>query len=81
VRLLKERKKIVSNLGIAKPENRLLRLLRSELVLQVPLANVLGDAKGDSYGKSRREIDVALAEAEYQKGKATVATQQARSFC
>jgi hypothetical protein len=80
VRLLKERKKIVSNLGIAKPENRLLRLLRSELLFQVPLAN-LGDAKGDLYGKSRREIDVALAEAEYQKGKATVATQQTRSFC
>jgi len=79
--VLKERKKIVSKLGVAKPENRLLRLLRSELGFQVFLTSVSGNVKGDTYKEPQREIDAALAEAEYQKTKAIMATQQARSFC
>jgi len=79
--VLKERKKNVSNLGVAKPENRLLRLLRSGLGFQVSLTSVSGDVKGDTYEESQREIDRALAEAEYQKAKAIMATQQARNFC
>jgi len=79
--VFKEREKNVSNLGITKPENRLLRLLRSELGFHVSLTSVSGDVKGDTYKESQREIDAALAEAEYQKAKAIVTTQQARSFC
>ena len=78
--MFKGRKKIVSNLGIVKPENRLLRLLKSELGFQVSLTSAAGDAKEDTYEESRKEVNIALAEAEYQKAKATVTIQQARGY-
>ena len=79
--MLKKRKTIGGNLGVVKPENRLLRLLRSELSFQVSNTNIAGDIKGDTYRESQREINAALAEAEYQKTKAIINYQQARSFC
>jgi len=79
--VLKGRKKIGNNLGMARPENRFLRMLRSELGFQVSIANDGGGAKEDTFRESPKDFDAALAEAEYQKARATVATQQARSFC
>ena len=79
--MLKGRKKIVNNLDIAKPENRLLRLLKSELSFQFSLTSVADNAKEDTCKDSQKEIDIAFAEAEYQKAKAGIATQQIRSFC
>jgi hypothetical protein len=79
--VLKGRKKIVNNLDIAKPENRLLRLLKSELGFQFYFTSVADNAKEDTCKESQKEIDIAFAEAEYQKAKAIMATQQTRSFC
>ncbi len=79
--MFKERKKNVSTLGIRKPENRLLMSLRSELGSQVSSMRVSGEVKGDMYEESQRMIAAALAEAEYQKAKAIMTTQQNRSFC
>jgi hypothetical protein len=79
--VLKGRKKMVNNLEVSKPENRLLRLLKSELGFQFSLTSVADNAKEDTYKESQKEINIAFAEAEYQKAKATVTTQQTRSFC
>lgn len=79
--MLKGRKKMVNNLDIVKPENRLLRLLKSELGFQFSLTSVADNAKEDIYKESQKEIDIAFAEAEYQKAKALMMTQQTRSFC
>lgn len=79
--MLKGKKKIVNNLGVVKTENRLLRLLRSEIGFQVSLDSVERTDKGNVYEQSRKEIDNALAEAEYQKARAVMTSQQVRTFC
>jgi len=79
--MLKGKKKIVSNLGVVKTENRLLRLLRSEIGFQVSLNSVERTDRGNVYEQSRKEIDNALAEAEYQKARAVMTSQQVRTFC
>jgi hypothetical protein len=56
-------------------------MLRSGLGFQVSLTEASGDAKEDTFKESQKDFDAALAEAEYQKARATMATQQARSFC
>ena len=79
--MLGGKKKIANNLGIVKPENRLLRLLRQELGFQVSLTSVARIDKEDTYKASQKEVEAALLEAEYQKAKAIMTSQQARSFC
>ena len=79
--MLKGKKKIVSNLGVGKTENRLLRLLRSEMGFQVSLDSVERTDNKNVYEQSRKEIDNALAEAEYQKARAVMTSQQVRTFC
>jgi hypothetical protein len=79
--MLKGKKKIVSNLGVGKTENRLLRLLRSEMGFQVSLNSVERTDNKNVYEQSRKEIDNALAEAEYQKARAAMTSQQVRTFC
>lgn len=79
--MFKGKKKIGSNLGAVKPENRLLRLLRSDVGFQVSLISVERKDKKDDYDESQKEIDNAMLEAEYQKAKATMMMQQTRSFC
>ena len=79
--MLKGKKKIVSNLGVVKTENRLLRLLRSEMGFQVSLDSVERTDNKNVYEQSRKEIDNALAEAEYQKARAAMTSQQVRTFC
>ena len=79
--MLKGRKKIVKNLGSVKPENRLLRLLKSELGFQFSLTSVEDNAKQNTYKELQKEIEIASAKAEYQKTNAIMATQQTRSYC
>ena len=79
--MLKGKKKSVNNFDIVKPENRLLRMLKSELGFQFSLTSVEDNAKEDTYKETQKEIDITFAEAEYQKAKAGIATQQTRSFC
>jgi len=79
--MLKGKKKIESNLGIVKTESRLLRMLRSGIGFQVSLNSVARRDNEDAFKGSQKEIDNALLEAEYQKAKAIMTSQQARSFC
>jgi hypothetical protein len=75
------KKKIRSNLGVVKTENRLLRLLKSGVGFQVSLTSVERKDQEDAYDESQKEMYNAMLEAEYQKAKAIMATQQARSYC
>ena len=75
------KKKIRSNLGVVKTENRLLRLLKSGVGFQVSLTSVARKDQEDAYDESQKEVYNAMLEAEYQKAKAIMATQQARSYC
>jgi hypothetical protein len=79
--MLRGKKKITSNLDTVKQESRILRLLRQELGFQVSLTSVAISDKEDMYKVSQKEIAAALLEAEYQKAKAIMTSQQVRSFC
>jgi hypothetical protein len=78
--MLKGKKKFVTNLGVVKPKNRFLRLLRSEIGFQVSLTSIAKSDK-NTYKESQKQIDAAFLEAEYQKAKAILTSQQARSYC
>lgn len=69
-----------SKLGIAKPESRLLGLLRRETGFKTSFY-VIGKNCQITYGESKKEIESALLEAECNKAKANLTAQQARSFC
>ena len=69
-----------SKLGIAKPESRLLGLLRRETGFKTSFHEI-GKNYQITYRESKKEIESALLEAEYNKAKANLTAQQARSFC
>ena len=69
-----------SKLVIVKPENRLLGLLRRETGFRASFYDT-GKNCQITCGESRKEIENALLEAEYNKAKANMTAQQARSFC
>jgi hypothetical protein len=75
------KKKIGSNSGVIKPENRLLRLLRSDTGFQAFLINLERTNQEDAYNESWKEIRNAMLEAEYKKAKAIMTMQQHRNFC
>ena len=52
--MLKGKKKSVNNFDIVKPENRLLRMLKSELGFQFSLTSVEDNAKEDTYKETQR---------------------------
>ncbi len=79
--MLKDKKKIKSNLGVIKPGNRLLRLLKSEIGFHISLASTNRKDLENVYEQPQKEIDNALAEAEYQRAKATITAQQVRTYC
>jgi hypothetical protein len=68
-----------SRLGIVKAENRLLGLLRRETGFKTSYYE-LGKNYQIAYGEPREEVENALLEAEYNKAKANMAVNQARSF-
>jgi len=67
--------------GLAKLENRLLRLLKSEAGSKAALISLEKQDKENVYEESQKEINNVLIEAEYQKAKALITMHQARSFC
>jgi hypothetical protein len=69
-----------SKLGIVKLENRLLGLFRRETGFKDSFYDI-GKNCQITYGESRKEIENALLEAEYNKAKANITAQRARSFC
>ena len=75
------KRKIGSNSGVIKPENRLLRLLRSDTGFQAFLINLERTNQEDAYNESWKEIRNAMLEAEYKKAKAIMTMQQHRNFC
>jgi hypothetical protein len=75
------KKKIGSDLGEIKPENRLLRLLRSDTGFQASLISLERTDLEDAYGEVQREIRNAMLEAEYKKAKAIMMWQQHRNLC
>jgi hypothetical protein len=75
------KKKIGSNSGVTKPENRLLRLLRSDTGFQASLISLERTNQEDAYNEFQKEVGIAMLEAEYKKAKAIMAIQQHRNFC
>jgi len=75
------KKKIGSNSGVIKPENRLLRLLRPNTGFQAFLINRERTNQEDAYSEAQKEVGNAMLEAEYKKAKAVMAMQQHRNFC
>lgn len=74
------KQKIGNNLSIVKPENRLLGLLKTETVFKALLGG-LEKNNQVTCGESKKEIENAMLEAEYNRAKAILTTQQARAFC
>ena len=74
------KKKIGSDLRDIKPENRLLRMLRSDTGSQAFLISLERTAQEDFYGEAQKEVRNAIIEAEYKKAKAIMATQQHRNL-
>jgi hypothetical protein len=74
------KKKIGNNLGIKEQENRLLRLLRSDIGFQAPLISLERTDQEDAYGEAQKEVRNAMIAAEYKKAKAIMMMQQHRNF-
>ena len=75
------KKKIGSELGEIKPENRLLRLLRSDIGSQGSPFSLETTNQEDAYSEAQKEVRNAMLEAEYKKAKAIMMMQQHRNFC
>jgi len=75
------KKKIGHNSGVMEPENRLLKLLRSDTGFQAFLINLEGTNQENAYSEAQKEVGNAMLEAEYKKAKAIMAMQQHRNFC
>jgi hypothetical protein len=70
------KKKIGSELGETKPENRLLRSLRLDIGSQACPFNLGRTDQEDTYSEAQKEARNAVLEAEYKKGKAIMMVQQ-----
>ena len=79
--MFKNKKKIGNNSGVIEPENRLLRLLRSDTGFQAFLINLKRTNQEDAYSEAQKDVGSATLEAEYKKAKAIMAMQQHRNFC
>jgi len=75
------KKKIGSNLGLIEPENRLLRLLRSNTGFQAFLISPERTNQEDTSGEAQKEFENAMLEAEYKKAKAFMTMQRHPNFC
>jgi hypothetical protein len=75
------KKKIGSNLSVMAPQNRLLRLLRSDTGFQASLISLERTNQEDSSIESQKEVLNAMLEAEYKKAKAFMAMQRHPNFC
>jgi len=81
VGMFSRKKKIGSNSGVIKPENRLLRLLRSDIGFQDSLISLERKDQEDAYNGYQKEIRNAMLEAEYEKNRAIMMMQQHRICC
>jgi len=74
------RKKVGSNLGVVKPENRLLRLFRSNDVYQGSFISLEDTDRQDAYSEDQKMIRTVMLEVEYQRAKALLAFQNNQRF-
>ena len=74
------KKKAGSNSGVMKPENRLLRLFRSNDVFQGSLVSLENTDREDAYSADQKMIRNAMLEVEYQSAKALLAFQNNQRF-
>jgi len=70
------KKNVGSNSGVAKPENRLLRLFRPNAGFQGSLISRESTDVEDTYNIDRKMIKNAMLEAEYQKAMALLAFEK-----
>jgi len=70
-----------SKSGVVKPENRLLRLLRSDTGFQASLISLERADQEEVYNESQKEVGNAMLEAEYKKAQAIKTMQQNRNLC
>ena len=75
------KKKIGNNSGVIEPENRLLRLLRSDTGFQASLISLERADQEEVYNESQKEVGNAMLEAEYKKAQAIKTMQQNRNLC
>mgnify|MGYP001107471201 CR=1 FL=1 len=78
--MFKNKDKIRSNLIVGKPEQSLLRLLRSDIAFQSSPSSLEEAYKEDVYGNNQKEISNAMLIAEQNKAKAIMAIQKYR-YC
>ena len=75
------KKKIESDLSKIEPENRLLRLLRSDIGFQASVISLERTDQEDAYNEVQKIVRNAMLEAEYKKAKAIMMMQQHRNLC
>jgi hypothetical protein len=74
------RRKIGSTLGVREPRNRFLRLLRSDVADQASPVNPERMGQEQFSHEARVAVENAMLQAEYNRARAMIASQQARSF-
>ena len=74
------KRKIGSRLNMAKPENRLFGLMRSEVAFQASPVNPESKNQEQCLQEFRIAVENAMLQAEYNRAKAAMTSQQIRSF-
>ena len=74
------RRKIGSSLGVAEPRKRFLRLLRSDVANQASPVNPDRTGQEQFSREARIAVENAMLQAEYNRARAVIASQQARSI-
>ncbi len=74
------KKKVEGNLGTVKPENRLLRLFRSNDASQSSRIGLERTDREDTFSDNQKMIGNAMLEAQYQSGKALLTFENNRRF-
>jgi hypothetical protein len=72
-------KKVGSSPSVANPQNRLFMVLRSKVAFQPALVTTEG-INQEQLKESRIAIEKAMLQLEYDRAKAMMTSQQARSF-
>lgn len=74
------KRKIGSSLSVTEPRNRFLRLLRSDVAEQASPVNPERMGQEQLSHEARIAVENAMLQAEYNRARAMIASQQARSF-
>ncbi len=78
--IFKFKKKVDSNLGIIRPANRIMRLLRLDKSFTTSIVDLVDEYQENVSEDYRREIKNAILQVEYMKTQATMMVMQNRRF-